>query len=210
MKLLVRKKDASGNRVTFFVEVSPSTTGAEIHELVSRQSKVPVQAQRLTFTRIDPETGSQVIEELSLEITVEAAGLADQSIINLDVIETEEEKSQSKLQKPTRPHEKDLRVTSGLNWLAQVLEACAAGSLPQLLQILSEYERAEALAEGSEEILNTAGPQGWTCLHVSCLKGHSEITKFLVERRASCNKETEDYWTPLQLASYIGNVECKG
>lgn len=210
MKLLVRKKDTAGNRVTFFIEVTLETSGAEIRELVERQAKVPVNAQRLTFNRVDPATGTQVLEELSLETTVEAAGLTDNAILNLDIIEVEEEKSSQKTAKAGRPHDKDLRITPTQNWLSQILEACASGSLAALLQVLSEYERAEALAEEHEEILSMAGSRGWTCLHVACLKGHAEITKFLVERRASCNKETEDYWTPLQLACYIGNVECKG
>mmetsp|Transcript_3291 Transcript_3291/g.6808 ORF Transcript_3291/g.6808 Transcript_3291/m.6808 type:complete len:213 (+) Transcript_3291:400-1038(+) len=211
MKLLVRKKDAAGNRVTFFIEVSPNTTGAEIRGLVAKQAKIPVEAQRLTFTRIDPETGEQTQQELAFDITVEAAGLADQSIVNLDIIEVprEEEKSGPRAAKSVKVLEKELIATTTQNWLAQILEVCALGSLPQLLQILSEYERGGNLAEEHEEILSSAGPQGWTCLHVTCLKGHPEITKFLVERRASCNKETEDYWTPLQLACYIGHIECK-
>jgi serine/threonine protein kinase len=205
MKLLVRKKDAAGNRVTFFVEVSLTSTGAEIKEIVAKQTKVPVAAQQLTYTKVDPVTGEQQQVQLEAEVTVEEAGLADQTILNLDVIAVEEEKSAVKT---VRAHDRDLRVMTSQNWLAQVLECCAAGGLPQLLNTLSEYERVESLAEEHEEILSVAGPQGWTCLHVSCLKGHTEITKFLVDRRASCNKETEDYWTPLQLACYIGNIEC--
>jgi hypothetical protein len=72
MKLLVRKKDAAANRVTFFVD-SLTSTGAEIKEIVAEQTKVPVGAQQLTYTKVDPVTGDQL--QLEAEVTVEEGGL---------------------------------------------------------------------------------------------------------------------------------------
>jgi hypothetical protein len=213
MKLLVRKKDASGNKVTFFIEVSPTSTGAEISELVARQTKVPVEAQVITYSATDLAIGEQTVVILTAEVTVAEAGLAEHSVLNLEVNAQPTEESKTALDaaaKHMRGLGRDLQKFASRNWLAEFLETCASGSLVQVLQVLSEYERAEAMIEEQVEILSAAGPRGWTCLHVACLKGHAEITKFLVEHRASCNKETEDYWTPLQLASYNGHVECKG
>lgn len=214
MKLLVRKKDTAGNKVTFFIEVTPSSTGVDIRELIERQTKVPAGSQLLMYNSIDSATGRPALTALTRGITVAEAGLSDHAVIDMDVVQLPEESkiapSASSLAAPlhVRGLGKELQVLESRNWLAEILDAVTMGNLPQLMHILSEFERVDSVVEEKEAILSSAGNAGWTCLHVSCLKGHPEITKFLVSRKASCNKETKDYWTPLQLASYNGHVEC--
>ena len=44
-------------------------------------------------------------------------------------------------------------------------------------------------------------------MHHACYKGANEIIGYLVKRAAICNSESDDAWTPLQLACYNGHTD---
>jgi len=59
----------------------------------------------------------------------------------------------------------------------------------------------------SEQVLLAEDECGWGLIHHSAKAGHSLVLEYLCEL-VSCNKETLDYWTPLQLAAYFGHLNC--
>jgi hypothetical protein len=199
MKLLVSRKDAIGSRVTFFVEVEDTATISTVKAKIEALTRIPVGIQGLF---IKDEAGNRT--RLDDSTVVVSLGLAPSTAIELEAEAEEESKG-----RVVRELAGALKSTQAKNWLVKAMEECNAGNLPQLMAVASDYEQTENLLDEEQELLSRAGPSGWTCLHIACLKGHGHITECLVEREICCNKETADSWTPLQLASYNGHVDCK-
>lgn len=196
MKILISRKDSIGSRVTFFVEVEGRASVALIKAKIEALIRIPSSLQALY---LKDSSGTRNKLEDSLDITT--LGLAPSTAIEL---ETEvEEESKGRVVKELASSVK------ARDWLVKVMEECTAGNLAQMMATVTEYEQAETILEEDQELLSRAAHSGWTCLHIACLKGHGHIVECLVEREICCNKETEDYWTPLQLASYTGHVNCK-
>ena len=129
-------------------------------------------------------------------------------VIFLEVRNDDEAKTKPKF-KP-----KDLETAEkppGKDWLGMLIEKCKQGSLSGFLQVLSELEKEDSslLHDEEDDLLSRSGPDGWTLLHFACQAGHANIVQLLVSRHACCNKESDDQWTPLQLASHHGYLECK-
>lgn len=66
----------------------------------------------------------------------------------------------------------------------------------------------KVLEETVSDILNTPHEGKWSCIHFCCYMGHARVLKELLDLGANCNIETDDHWTPLQIASYQGHKDC--
>lgn len=198
MKILISRKDAIGSRVTFFVEVEDPALVSTIKARIEAQTRIPMSLQSLYF-----KDSAGTRNKLEDHVNVSGLGLAPSTAIELEAEAEEESKG-----KVVRELSGSLKAGPARNWLVKVMEECTAGNLAQMITTVNEYEQTETILEEDQELLSRAGHSGWTCLHIACLKGHGHIVECLVEREICCNKETADYWTPLQLASYSGHVNC--
>ena len=45
-------------------------------------------------------------------------------------------------------------------------------------------------------------------MHASCLNGHVDAARLLLDKGAEVNKAEEDGWTPLLIACYKGHVDA--
>mmetsp|Transcript_10210 Transcript_10210/g.19971 ORF Transcript_10210/g.19971 Transcript_10210/m.19971 type:complete len:669 (-) Transcript_10210:19-2025(-) len=92
---------------------------------------------------------------------------------------------------------------------AELISAVKTGSLPKLIQVLSEQEREaeEELVSEDELFINSLDERGWSALHHACALNQDKMVQHLLSKGASCNKESKDGWTPLQLCSVSGYSE---
>jgi ankyrin repeat protein/tRNA A-37 threonylcarbamoyl transferase component Bud32 len=92
---------------------------------------------------------------------------------------------------------------------AELISAVKQGSLPKFIQVLSELEREaeEDLVSKDELFINSLDERGWSALHHASALNLAKIAQSLLNKGASCNKESKDGWTPLQLCALNGFTE---
>jgi hypothetical protein len=92
----------------------------------------------------------------------------------------------------------------------KLIEAVKIGELPNVIRVLGENEEEQVslIVRDEDLFINKPGELGWSALHFACNLGHGKLVGVLLSRGASCNQESLDGWTPLQLASSHGYLDC--
>ena len=96
-------------------------------------------------------------------------------------------------------------------WVSKLVQSCQEANLDQFYETLQDYEKYKRDSLGVDDlktILNTPYNGKWCCIHYAAYMGHNKILQELLELSADCNIITDDHWTPLQIASYQGHIEC--
>jgi serum/glucocorticoid-regulated kinase 2 len=93
--------------------------------------------------------------------------------------------------------------------VAELISAVKTGNLPKVIHVLGEQEREaeEDIVSEDELFINSLDERGWSALHHACALNHHRIAQSLLSKGASCNKESKDGWTPLQLCASNGYSE---
>lgn len=196
-----------------------------------RRLDVPASSDNIINLQVDIESSIynirlQIASLLNLDpavllLTQLASGeqimLADNYKVNLLEGNTKviflEVSNDSEIKVKTKINSNELEIAeqpSTKDWLGMLIEKCKQGSLSGFLQVISECEKEDSslLHDEEDDLLSRRGLDGWTLLHFACQTGHANIVQLLVSRHACCNKESDDQWTPLQLATHYGHLEC--
>lgn len=93
---------------------------------------------------------------------------------------------------------------------AEMISVVKTGDLPMLIEILNDHEAEfnEELVGEEEVFINSFDERGWTALHHACTLNQDLIVQLLLSKGASCNIESNDGWTPLQLCAASDHWEC--
>jgi hypothetical protein len=107
-------------------------------------------------------------------------------------------------------HKHEARGNSTLLKVQGLIHAVKKADLARVTRLLELHEEPHVNLIVRDEDLFVNGPdeRGWSALHHACNIGNAKITHALLSRGASCNKESQDGWTPLQLAARAGHLEC--
>ena len=73
---------------------------------------------------------------------------------------------------------------------------------------LSKFpEKEETIEVKAKRIINQKGISGWSAFHWAVFLGHIDLMAEFLNLGAELNSQTDDGWTPLQLAIYKDHME---
>lgn len=84
---------------------------------------------------------------------------------------------------------------------AEVVKAITTGNIPELQKIMSQFRLT------LEKLIKMSHQNNWKAIHYAALYGQEEIINLMISE-CNLNAETEDFWTPLLLASAHGQSSC--